>query len=78
MNTKDIYKFPLRRSDDLCRLIEEVTDDYRDGPKQLQCSNGAFVSSLLNFLDDNPEALEVLRDWIVKTYGTDEPEETDE
>ena len=75
MNRKEIERFRLRRSEDLCLLVEEL--GYRQDPKQLQNNNGAYVSSLLHFFDDNPGAVDALREWIADNYS-EEDEESDE
>ena len=54
----------LNKSDDLCSLVEAI--GYGGQPHQLQCDNGAYVSSLLAFFDDNPGAMEAVRDFIIE------------
>jgi hypothetical protein len=72
ISRKNLENTRLARSEDLCALVEKL--GYVEGPiKQLQCNNGAFVSSLLNFFDDNPGAMEALAEWIGDTH----PEVTD-
>jgi hypothetical protein len=76
MNRKEIERFKMRRSDDLCLLVEEI--GYRQDPKQLQNNNGSFVSSLLHFFDDNPGALEAVTEWIADNYAEEDEEEIEE
>ena len=61
---------------DLCRRVEDL--GYRSAPNQFQLRNGSFVSSLIEFFDDNPGALEVLNDWIVDNYDQEQEEEEEE
>jgi hypothetical protein len=61
-----------RAISDLCRMAEIL--GYRTRPEQLQCENGAFVSSLLAFFEDNPGVVEAIYDWTREEYG----EESDE
>ena len=50
---------------DLCKLAEML--GYRTSPfGQLQCDNGAFVSSLLEFFEDNPGACEAVIEWVLE------------
>jgi len=70
---KNLENTRLARSEDLCALVEKLGyGDSRFG--QLQCSNRAYVSSLLEFFDDNPGAMECLAEWI----GEHHDEVTDE
>lgn len=78
MATKnDVENLRLRSSDDLCRLAEMI--GYGKGRfQQLACSNGAYVSSLLKFFDDNPGAMEAVQEFIlnnIESYEVDEDEE---
>lgn len=80
---KKIENMRMRKSEDLCKLAEML--GYRSEPYQLQCNNGAYVSSLLHFLDDNPGALEAIQNWILENEAAwdieedeDEEEEIDE
>lgn len=61
----DVEDMNLRKSDDLCKLAEML--GYGGFPMQLQCNNGAYVSSLLNFFDDNPGAMEAIQNWIIES-----------
>lgn len=58
---------------DLCHLVEEL--GYRNFPQQLQNNNGTFVSSLTNFLEDNPGAIQSIYDWIEENYEEELSEE---
>lgn len=49
---------------DLCKLAEML--GYRSPFGQLQCDNGAFVSSLLDFFEDNPGACEAVIEWTLE------------
>ena len=70
----------IRNSNDLCAFVEEL--GYRDSGNhfaQLQLHNGAHASSLLNFFDDNPGAIEAIQEWLLNTSHVDEEcEEVDE
>jgi hypothetical protein len=71
---KEVENLPLRTSSDLCKLAEMLGYDYSGG--QLQCDNGAFASSLLDFFDDNPGAMIAVQEWVMKHgYFEDESEE---
>lgn len=58
-------------SNSLCKLAEQLgyKGKGRFAINQLQCNNGAFVSSLLSFLDDNPDACDTIIQWTAKYYG---------
>jgi hypothetical protein len=72
----EVEDVQLRRSEDLCKLAEML--GYRRSFGQLQCSNGAYVSSLLDFFDDNPGAMEALHEWVVDHIDAYELPEDDE
>lgn len=78
--TKEVENISLRKSDDLCKLAEML--GYKRGRgDQLQCNNGAFVSSLLDFFDDNPGAIEAVHSFVMENiagYDLEEEEEEDE
>lgn len=63
-----IENMRLNKSDDLCKLVELI--GYRQKGRfainQLQCNNGAFVSSLTHFFDDNPGAMEAVAQFIIE------------
>lgn len=63
-----IENMNLRRSEDLCKLAELI--GYGDKWGQLQCNNGAFVSSLLAFFDDNPGAMEAVQTFIIENIDS--------
>jgi hypothetical protein len=73
-----IENYTLYRADDLCQFAEEL--GYKETGKyacnQLQCSNGSYVSSLLNFLNDNPGVMEAIRDWTLENQDLDEDEDS--
>jgi hypothetical protein len=76
----EVENLTLRNSDDLCKLAEML--GYRDTRfGQLQCNNGAFVSSLLDFFNDNPGAREAVHSFVMEnidSYELDEDEEEEE
>ena len=78
--TKEIENLTLRNSDDLCKLAEML--GYRTkGWGQLQCNNGAFVSSLLDFFNDNPGAIEAVHNFVlenIEAYDLEKEEEEEE
>ena len=53
--------------EDLCEISEHL--GYRGSFQQLICNNGSAVSSLLNFLEDNPGCVEAIHDWISYNYS---------
>jgi len=63
MYRSEVEKVRFRSYEDLCKLVEGL--GYNTEPRQLYCNNGAYVSSLLHFFDDNPGVVEVIRDWIL-------------
>lgn len=76
---REIEDFRLRTPQDLCKLAEML--GYGGRPEQLQCNNGAFVSSLLAFFDDNPGALEAVKEFIednIDCYELDEDDEDED
>ncbi len=76
MNRVEIENFNMRRSEDLCKLVEEV--GYNEEPRQLQCRNGAHVSSLLHFFDDNPGAMVAVVNWIADNHAEEYDEEEED
>lgn len=58
---------------DLCKMAELMgyKDSGRFAINQLQCNNGAFVSSLLRFFEDNPGAVEAVHEFVRKNYEQD-------
>lgn len=81
MERREVEQFPLRNGSDLCKLVEEL--GYKDNGNhfpQLQLNNRAHVSSLLNFFDDNPGALEKVQEFIMdsKFLVSDDSEEEEE
>ena len=71
---KEIENLRLDKAQDLCKLVEMI--GYGRGAcGQLQNSNGSFVSSLLDFFDDNPGAMEAVAEFIMEHHATDEDEE---
>lgn len=47
---------------------------YRGVCDQLQFNNGSYASSLFEFFDDNPGAVEALTDWIRDNYDVQDAE----
>ena len=77
--SKTIRDIRIRESSDLCKIAELLgyKDTGRFAINQLQCENGAFVSSLLRFLDDNPGCMKAIQDWILNKYFDDDNSEED-
>lgn len=73
MRTEEINDRMVRNADDLIKLAADL--GYDTYPQQLTCRNGAHVSGLLNFFNDNPGALEVVVEWIAKHHGDDSEED---
>jgi hypothetical protein len=73
---KSIENLRIRKSDDLCKMAEDL--GYKRPWGQLQCNNGAFVSSLLDFLDDNPGAMEAIQEWALKNCDLDETDDEED
>jgi hypothetical protein len=67
---KEVENLTLRSSSDLCKLAEML--GYKRPYGQLRCSNGAFVSSLLDFFDDNPGAMEAVSEWVMENHDLEE------
>lgn len=54
----------IRNAAELCAFVEKL--GYRDQLNgQLQFANGAFASSLLDFFNDNPGAIEAVQQWVL-------------
>ncbi len=74
---KDIENSPLHNSQDLCALVEKV--GYNDHNfRQLINNNGSAVSSLTDFFDDNPGAMEAVQEWILENVDLEEDSEEDD
>src|SRR3989304_5476465 len=68
---KEIENLQLNNSQDLCKLAELI--GYKNGVcQQLQNKNGSFVSSLLDFFDDNPGAMEAVTEGVMEHHKFDE------
>jgi hypothetical protein len=69
MINNEIKNITVRSSEDLCKIAEILgyKKNGRFACNQLQCSNGAFVSSLLSLLDDNPDLMDLIKEWLVKS-----------
>lgn len=49
--------------DDMCEISEEM--GYKRGfGDQLACPNGAYVSSFMDMMEDNPGMVEAMCEWI--------------
>lgn len=72
ISRRDVENTNLRKSEDLAKLAEML--GYGRSFGQLQCNNGAFISSLLDFFDDNPGAMMAIQDWILENYDFEESE----
>ena len=59
----EIRNIDLRNTDDLCKLAEMMGYGGKFG--QLQCKNGAFVSSLLEMLNDNSAMMDAIHIFIL-------------
>lgn len=66
----------LNKSEDLVKLAADL--GYDTYPQQLICNNGAAVSGLLNFFDDNPGAMQAVMDWVNDNYDEDECDDEEE
>jgi hypothetical protein len=77
MATKsEIENLQLNKSQDLCKLAELL--GYKRGAYgQLQNNNGSFVSSLTDFFDDNPGAMQAVAEWVLKHHQLDDEDECD-
>lgn len=73
----EVEDMQIRDPQDLCLLVERL--GYGGFPHQLMNANGSHVSSLLNFFDDNPGALEAVQTWILENSNLEEesPESCD-
>lgn len=72
LTTRDLKELKTegeQGSEDLCKLAELL--GYKGYPNQLACSNGAYVSSLLHFFEDNPGCVEAIHDWVRNTFADD-------
>lgn len=83
MNREKLLDMRVRGSEDLCLIAEELgyKSTGRFAINQLQCNNGAFVSSLLSMLDDNPGLMENIQEWLSDNHpdvNDDEDEECEE
>ena len=66
MRKSEIEDARMRTSADLAAVVEQL--GYRGN--QLQFSNGAFVTSITDFFDDNPGALGAVQEWILENGCT--------
>lgn len=62
--------------ENLAKMSEEL--GYGRGIQQLQMKNGAFVSSLLDFFQDNPGAIEVVFEWTLANLELDEESDVED
>lgn len=76
ITAKEVIDLRLNKSDDLVKLASDL--GYDEWPRQLICNNGAAVSGLLNFFDDNPGAMEAIREWVLENSDLDEEDIEDE
>ena len=70
MNFQNLRTHGAGAIQDLCALVEQL--GYRGSFQQLTFNNGASVSSLLNFLEDNPGCVESILDWVQDNYDDSE------
>jgi|LakMenEpi03Aug12_release.lakeMendotaPanAssembly.Ray.scaffolds.fasta_scaffold3218419_1 hypothetical protein len=66
MNEKSLRTRGVGAIEDLCELAERL--GYRGWFQKLTLKNGASVTSLLNLLENNPELVQTMYDWIHKNY----------
>lgn len=59
-----------RGFEDLCKLAE-MLGYRRERYGQLQNRNGSFVSSLMDFFEDNPGCIEAIHEWVRTQYAAD-------
>jgi len=59
-------KFLRPNIETLCSLSEDL--GYRGSFQQLILNNGSAVSSLINFLEDNPGCIDAMFEWINDNY----------
>lgn len=59
---KELEDINPRTADDLCKIAEILGYRRRTGG-QLTCRNGAQVTSLIDFLNDNPGLIEAMMNW---------------
>ncbi len=76
MKRSEVERAVLRKSEHLCALVEDL--GYDSQPRQLQCNNGAHVSSLMHFFDDNPGAVEAVREWVLDNAELEDNDDEDE
>lgn len=76
---KELEDINPRTAADLCK-IAEILGYRRQTGGQLACKNGAQVSSLLDFIDDNPGLIEAMMNWTFDNVllDDDDDEETDD
>ncbi len=67
VNVDDLFNEGSRGIQDLCYLSEAI--GYKDKYPQLVLNNGSAVSSLVNFLQDNPGAIQAIYDWVEDNYN---------
>lgn len=63
MATRKEIEDTRHNSKSLAKMAEAL--GYRRPWAQLQCDNGAFISNLTDFLDDNPGACQALIEWVL-------------
>lgn len=81
MATKsEVFDLQVRSADDLCKLAEMLgyKDQGRFAINQMQCNNGAFVSSLLSFFEDNPGVMEAIHEWVLEQTNKNDPWELED
>lgn len=55
---------------DLAKMAEML--GYKEKFGHLQCKNGAYITNFLNFLEDNPGAVEAIHKWVEEFYIKDD------
>lgn len=63
MDQEKMYRTEGRKGvENLCKLVSAI--GYKDPQYYGQLSNGASLGDLVNFLEDNPGAIEAIINWI--------------
>lgn len=55
-----------KNTEDLCLIAELLGYKYGLHSPQMSCENGSNISSLLNLIDDNPDLVEVIQNWVAE------------
>lgn len=74
---KELKKINPRTADDLCKIAEILGYRRRTGG-QLTCRNGAQVTSLIDFLNDNPGLIEAMMNWTFDNVILEDDDDDDD